>query len=56
MGAVLLIANLGLIRAQVIARWTGNVFPGGIDYAGYAMAGASFLALVYALNKARTFA
>ena len=33
------------------ARWTGLVFAGGPDYAGYAMAGASFLALAYALNR-----
>ena len=50
-GAVFLVAILGLILAQMIARWTGNVFPGGTDYAGYTMAGASFLALAYALNK-----
>jgi len=50
-GAGFLIAILGLILAQMIARWTGNVFPGGTDYAGYAMAGASFLALAYALNR-----
>ena len=51
MGAVFLLAILGLIVAQMVARWTGNVFPGGTNYAGYAMAGASFLALAYALNK-----
>ena len=39
-GAVFLIAILGLILAQMIARWTGNVFPGGTDYAGYADSGA----------------
>ena len=50
-GAVFLVAILGLILAQMIARWTGNVFPGGTDYAGYAMAGASFFALAYALNR-----
>ena len=52
LGAVLLVAILVLIVAQMAARWTGNVFPGGTNYAGYAMAGASFLALAYALNKA----
>ena len=51
LGAVFLIAILGLIVAQMVARWTGHVFPGGTDYAGYAMAGASFLALAHALNR-----
>jgi tripartite ATP-independent transporter DctM subunit len=50
-GAAFLITILGLIVAQMIARWTGQVFPGATDYAGYAMAGASFMALAYALNR-----
>ena len=50
-GAAFLFAILGLIVAQMAARWTGNVFPGGTDYAGYAMAGASFLSLAYAFNR-----
>ena len=55
-GAVFLLAILGLIVAQMVARRTGNVFPGGTNYAGYAMAGASFLALAYALNKRAVYA
>ncbi len=51
LGALFLIAILGLIVAQMIARWTGQVFPGATDYAGYAMAGASFMALAYAMNR-----
>lgn len=51
LGGLFLIAILGLIVAQMIARWTGQVFPGATSYAGYAMAGASFFALAYALNK-----
>lgn len=51
-GAAFMVAILGVIVAQMVARWTGNVFPGGADYAGYAMAGASFFALAYALNMA----
>ena len=51
-GAVFMVGILGLILAQMVARWTGNVFPGGSDYAGYSMAGASFFALAYALNRA----
>ena len=35
----------------MIARWTGEVFPGAASYAGYAMAAASFLAFANALNR-----
>ena len=51
LGGLFLITILGLIVAQMIARWTGTVFPGAADYAGYSMAGASFFSLAYALNK-----
>ncbi|KPP87029.1 MAG: TRAP-type C4-dicarboxylate transport system, small permease component [Rhodobacteraceae bacterium HLUCCO07] len=44
------IAILVIIVAQMIARWTGAVFPGATDYAGYCMAAASFFAFAYALN------
>ncbi len=50
-GAVFLILILLLIVAQMVARWTGNVFPGATDYAGYCMAAASFFAMAYALNR-----
>lgn len=50
LGAFFLIAILVLIVAQMVARWTGQVFPGGTDYAGYCMAASSFFALAYALN------
>jgi len=46
-----LIAILALIVIQMLARWTGEVFPGAPDFAGYAMASASFLAFANALNK-----
>ncbi len=49
--ALCLIAILTLIVVQMLARWTGEVFPGAPDYAGYAMAAASFLAFASALNK-----
>lgn len=45
-----LVAILGIIVAQMLARWTGQVFPGATDYAGYCMAGASFFAFAHALN------
>lgn len=50
LAALFLIAILGLIVVQMLARWTGQVFSGAPDYAGYAMAASSFLALAYALN------
>ncbi len=48
--ALFLIAILVLIVIQMLARWTGEVFPGAPDYAGYCMAAASFFAFSYALN------
>ncbi len=50
LGAICLIAILVLIVIQMVARWTGEVFSGAPDYAGYCMAGASFFAFAYALN------
>lgn len=51
LAALCLIIILALIVLQMLARWTGEVFPGAPDYAGYAMAAASFLAFANALNK-----
>ena len=51
LAALCLIVILLLIVVQMLARWTGEVFPGAPDYAGYAMAAASFLAFANALNK-----
>ena len=48
--AFFLMAILTIIVLQMLARWTGNVFPGATDYAGYCMAAASFFAFAYALN------
>ncbi len=48
--ALFLIAILLLIVIQMVARWTGEVFAGVPEYAGYCMAASSFLALAYALN------
>ena len=48
--AFCLIAILFLIVMQMLARWTGEMFPGAPHYAGYAMAAASFLAFANALN------
>ena len=49
--ALFLIAILILIVLQMIARWTGEVFPGAPDYAGYCMAAASFFAFAHALTR-----
>jgi TRAP-type C4-dicarboxylate transport system permease small subunit len=49
--AVFLLILLAIIVLQMAARWTGNVFPGSTDYAGYCMAAASFFAMAYALNR-----
>ena len=51
LASLCLIAILTLIIVQMLARWTGEVFPGAPDYAGYAMAAASFLAFANALNR-----
>jgi len=48
--ALFLLAMLGIIVAQMVARWSGIPFPGSTNYAGYCMAAASFFALAYALN------
>ncbi len=48
--AVFTVLILLIIVAQMLARWTGQVFPGATDYAGYCMAGASYFAFAYALN------
>jgi len=48
--ALSLICILLLIVAQMMARWTGAIFPGAPNYAGYMMAAASFLAFANALN------
>lgn len=51
LAALFLIAILILIVVQMLARWTGEVFPGAPDYAGYCMAAASFFAFAHALNR-----
>jgi len=51
LAALALISILGLIIAQMVARWTGEIFPGAANYAGYCMAAASFFAFANALNR-----
>jgi len=50
LGALFLIAILTLIVLQMLARWTGEIFPGVPEYVGYCMAAASFFAFAHALN------
>lgn len=47
--ACFMVTILLLIIGQMIARWTGQTFPGATEYAGYAMAATSFFALAYTL-------
>ncbi len=49
--ALALLAILGLVVAQMVSRWLGILLPGGANYAGYAMAAASFLALADTFRK-----
>lgn len=51
LAALCLIAILSIVVAQMVARWSGLTFPGAPQYAGYAMAAASFLAFAHALNR-----
>ena len=51
LAAACLVAMLLLIVAQMVARWTGEIFPGASSYAGYFMAAASFLAFAHALDR-----
>ena len=49
--ACCLLLLLGLVVLQMAARWFGFSFPGSAQYAGYAMAAASFLAFAFTLNR-----
>ena len=48
--AVLLLTLALLIIASIVSRLAGAYVPGLTEYAGYAMAGASFLALAHTLR------
>lgn len=49
--ACCLVALLVIVVLQMAARWFGFSFPGSAQYAGYAMASASFLAFAHTLNR-----
>ena len=50
LAAASLLILLTIIVTQMVMRWSGGVFIGATNYAGYCMAAASFFALAYALN------
>ncbi len=51
LAALCMIAILGLIVLQMLARWSSEVFPGAPEYAAYFMAAASFMGFGAALNR-----
>ncbi len=51
LAAISLIILLMIIVLQMTVRWSGLIFPGSTDYAGYCMAAASFLAFAHAFNR-----
>ena len=51
LSAIFMVIILLLIVGQMVARWTSTVFPGGTEFAGYAMACTSFFALAFALTQ-----
>ena len=51
LAALCLISILSLIVLQMLARWTGELITGAPNYAGYAMAAASFFAFANALGR-----
>jgi TRAP-type C4-dicarboxylate transport system permease small subunit len=50
LAALMLVALLLVILAQMGMRWASLPFPGSTDYAGYCMAAGSFLALAFTLR------
>lgn len=51
LAAIFMVIILLIIVAQMIARWSSLTFQGSTEFAGYAMAGTSFFAFAYALNR-----
>jgi TRAP-type C4-dicarboxylate transport system permease small subunit len=49
--ALFLVTILLIIIVQMITRWSGIAFQGSTEFAGYAMAAASFFALAHALTR-----
>ena len=49
--AISMCAILLIIIAQMGTRWSGIIFEGSTEFAGYAMASTSFFALAYSLGK-----
>lgn len=51
LAAIFMMTILILIVLQMGARWSGITFEGSTDFAGYAMAATSFLALAHAFGR-----
>jgi TRAP-type C4-dicarboxylate transport system permease small subunit len=51
LATVCLAAIAALILAQVVGRWFGVLVPAAEEFAGYLMAGATFLALAHTLRS-----
>jgi len=50
LSAIFMVVILLLIVGQMVARWTNTVFPGGTEFAGYAMACTSFFCFGICFN------
>lgn len=51
LAGLFLVSIAVLVLASIVSRWLGIFVPGLSEYAGYAMASSSFLALAYTLGK-----
>ena len=51
LAALFMIGVLAMVLLSIVSRWLGFHVPGTDAYAGYAMAGAGFLALAHTLKK-----
>jgi TRAP-type C4-dicarboxylate transport system permease small subunit len=51
LAALFMVGVLAMVLLSIISRWLGFHVPGTDAYAGYAMAGAGFLALAHTLKK-----
>jgi TRAP-type C4-dicarboxylate transport system permease small subunit len=51
LAALLMVGVLGMVLLSILSRLLGFYMPGTDAYAGYAMAGAGFLALAHTLKR-----
>ena len=50
LASIFMVLILVIIVLQMMARWTGVIFEGSTEFAGYAMAATSFFAMAHALS------